>query len=95
LELQIHEVSGIAVQALQGSPLSQFSNDERRSWAANRQTTIEEDQVYCLLGIFEVYMPLLYGEGKKNGLRRLQDEIDKLSSINTQGISAVKPVRLY
>ena len=52
LELQIHEVTGIAVQALQGSPLSQFSVEDRMSWAARRETTVEEDQAYCLLGIF-------------------------------------------
>jgi len=51
-------------------------------WAAKRETTIEEDQVYCLLGIFDVYLPLIYGEGKKHAFRRLQDEIDR----RTQGI---------
>jgi len=78
LEDQIHKITGIAVEALQGH-LSQFSNDERRNWAANRQTTIEEDQVYCLLGIFNVYLPLIYGEGKEHAFRRLQDEIDRRS----------------
>jgi hypothetical protein len=51
-------------------------------WAAKRETTIEEDQVYCLLGIFDVYLPLIYSEGKKHVFRRLQDEIDQ----RTQGI---------
>lgn len=36
LEHQIHEVTGIAVQALRGSPLSQFSINERMSWVAYR-----------------------------------------------------------
>jgi Heterokaryon incompatibility protein (HET) len=76
LQQQIHEITGVAVKALQGH-LSQFSDNERRIWAAKRETTIEEDQVYCLLGIFDVYLPLIYGEGKKNASRRLQDEIDK------------------
>jgi hypothetical protein len=94
LEQQIHEVTGIAVQVLQGGPLSQFSDDERRSWAAKRETSIEEDQVYCLLGIFDVYLPLIYGEGKKNAFRRLQDEIDRRSNVSTQGSSATIRVRL-
>jgi hypothetical protein len=81
LEQQIHEITGIAVKALQGQ-LSQIGDDERRMWAAKRETTIEEDQVYCLLGIFDVYLPLIYGEGKKHAFRRLQDEIDR----RTQGI---------
>jgi len=84
LEQQIHEVTGIAIQALQGGVLSEFSVDERRSWAAKRQTTIEEDQTYCLLGIFDVYLPLIYGEGKEHAFRRLQDEIDRRSG-DTQG----------
>jgi hypothetical protein len=75
LELQIHEITSIAVQALQGSPLSQFSVTERMSWAAKRETTIEEDQAYCLLGIFDIHLPLIYGEGIENAFRRLRKEI--------------------
>jgi hypothetical protein len=50
----------------------------RMSWAASRQTTRAEDKAYCLLGIFNVNMPLLYGEGKKAFIR-LQEEILKES----------------
>jgi hypothetical protein len=85
LEQQIHDITGIRVQALQGNPLSDISNEERRSWSRKRRTKIEEDQAYCLLGIFGIHMPLIYGEGKRNALRRLQQEIDKLSSVDTQG----------
>lgn len=46
----------------------------RMSWAARRQTTREEDLAYCLMGIFNVNMPLLYGEGPKAFIR-LQEEI--------------------
>jgi hypothetical protein len=65
LEQQIYETTGIAIKALQGHHLSQFSHDDRKSWAANRKTTIEEDEAYCLLGIFDVNLPLIYGEGKE------------------------------
>ena len=75
LELDIHEVSGIAITALQGAPLSQFSVTERMLWAANRETTIEEDRAYCLLGIFDVHLPQIYGEGAENAFRRLRKEI--------------------
>jgi Heterokaryon incompatibility protein (HET) len=85
LEVQIHEITGIAVQALRGSPLSQFSVAERMSWAAKRKTTIAEDKAYCLLGIFDIYLPLIYGEGMKNAFIRLQDEIDRRSSVNSGG----------
>lgn len=52
---------------------------ERMSWAANRRTTRVEDIAYCLLGMFEVNMPLLYGEGER-AFRRLQEEIIKRSA---------------
>jgi len=50
----------------------------RMSWAAGRETTRVEDAAYSLLGIFNVNIPLLYGEGKKAFIR-LQEEILKES----------------
>jgi len=44
------------------------------SWATKRETTIEEDAVYCLLGIFDIHMSLIYGEGRKKALIRLERE---------------------
>ncbi|CVK91476.1 related to beta transducin-like protein [Fusarium mangiferae] len=49
---------------------------QRMSWAARRETTRVEDIAYCLLGIFDINMPLLYGEGSKSFFR-LQEEIAK------------------
>jgi hypothetical protein len=51
---------------------------QRMSWAANRQTTRLEDIAYCLLGLFDVNIPVLYGEGEKAFLR-LQEEILRVS----------------
>ncbi|KAI0752088.1 hypothetical protein C8Q74DRAFT_353739 [Fomes fomentarius] len=51
-----------------------FSVAQRMSWAAKRETTRVEDEAYCLLGIFNVNMPTLYGEGKK-AFERLQEAI--------------------
>ena len=51
----------------------------RMSWASSREATRTEDVAYSLLGIFEVNMPLLYGEGDK-AFRRLQEEIMKRST---------------
>ncbi|KAJ8107993.1 hypothetical protein OPT61_g8484 [Boeremia exigua] len=56
--------------------ISEVSVAERMSWAAHRQTTRIEDQAYCLLGLFDIQMPLLYGEGHKAFIR-LQEEILK------------------
>jgi hypothetical protein len=51
---------------------------DRMSWAARRSTTRPEDLAYCLLGIFNVHMPLLYGEGD-GAFLRLQEEIMRTS----------------
>ena len=58
---------------------------QKMSWAANRQTTRTEDLAYSLLGLFNVNMPLLYGEGEK-AFKRLQHEI--LQSTNDESIFA-------
>jgi hypothetical protein len=75
LEQPLCQITGIAPLALRGAPLSSFSTDERFMWAKNRQTKREEDKVYSLLGIFDIYMPLIYGEGRENASRRLQESI--------------------
>ncbi|KAN0072316.1 hypothetical protein V8E54_009245 [Elaphomyces granulatus] len=79
LERHIHDVTGIPVKALRGSSLSDFGVPERMSWAEKRETTRKEDKAYSLLGIFNIYMPLIYGEGGENAFKRLRDEIDKSS----------------
>ncbi|KAJ4369186.1 hypothetical protein N0V83_006271 [Neocucurbitaria cava] len=73
----IHDITGISVQALEGKALFNFSVDERMSWALKRETTREEDGAYCLLGIFNVYIPLIYGEGRENAFSRLEERIRK------------------
>ncbi|KAK4455548.1 heterokaryon incompatibility protein-domain-containing protein [Podospora aff. communis PSN243] len=55
---------------------------QKMSWAARRDTTRSEDIAYCLLGIFGIHMPLLYGEGR-DAFRRLQEELLKVSSDQT------------
>jgi hypothetical protein len=77
LEQQIHEITGIPATALREYPLSQFDVDERFSWAKSRQTTRGEDKAYSLFGIFDVQMPLLYGEGEAKAFQRLREEVDK------------------
>jgi hypothetical protein len=62
----------------QSQRLKGYSIAQKMSWAASRTTTRQEDIAYCLFGIFNVNMPLLYGEGTKAFLR-LQEEIIKRS----------------
>ena len=77
LERHIYEITGIPSKALQGSPLADFSVTERMLWAETRQTTRKEDIAYSLLGIFDVYMPLIYGEGRENAVGRLREAIER------------------
>ena len=77
LEQQVHEITGVPISALQGRPLSDFSVSERISWAESRETKRKEDKAYSLMGIFDIHMPLIYGEGREEAFIRLRDEIDK------------------
>ncbi|KAK3988420.1 beta transducin [Cladorrhinum sp. PSN332] len=61
---------------LDSGGLSGLPVARRMSWASRRETTRVEDMSYCLLGIFDVNMPLLYGEGYRAFIR-LQEEIAK------------------
>ncbi|CCF37004.1 HET domain-containing protein [Colletotrichum higginsianum] len=71
----IHERTGIRCDVLSGRCLLTWVPvAERMSWASNRKTSRREDIAYCLLGIFDIHMPLLYGEGPR-AFVRLQQEI--------------------
>jgi hypothetical protein len=76
LEGLIHSITNLPVAALRGTSLMTFSVDERLRWTQGRRTKKAEDRAYCLLGIFGVYMPLIYGEGE-NAFVRLEAEIKK------------------
>lgn len=56
---------------------------EKISWAAGRRTTREEDHAYSLLGLFDVHMPPIYGEGGSSAFRRLQEQIMRMSTDHT------------
>lgn len=71
----LETASGISRDYLTGErSIGSASIAKRMSWAARRVTTREEDIAYFLLGIFDVNMPMLYGEGSKAFIR-LQEEI--------------------
>jgi len=78
LEQLIYKMTGIPYSALQGAPLWQFGVNERLLWREHRQTKLEEDAAYSLLGIFDVYIAPIYGEGTAKAFGRLTDEINKL-----------------
>ncbi|KIV77690.1 hypothetical protein PV11_09473 [Exophiala sideris] len=72
LEQQIFHITKIPILALRGTSMSNFSVEERMRWAANRETKRKEDQAYCLLGIFGVFLPLIYGEGENAYIRLIR-----------------------
>ncbi|KAI1840465.1 hypothetical protein JX265_012856 [Neoarthrinium moseri] len=70
-------ITNIPVPLLAGdAQLHQVSVGDKMSWAAGRKATRVEDIAYSLLGLFDVCMPLFYGEGSK-AFTRLQEEILK------------------
>lgn len=76
LAAMITRITNIPVRFLRNEPLSRASVAQRMSWAASRATKRVEDRAYSLLGIFDVNIPMLYGEGQKS-FQRLQEEIIK------------------
>lgn len=81
LRYDIQEVTQIPIDVLlHGSyttienALARYPAGRKMSWAARRRTTRIEDRAYSLLGLFQVNMPLLYGEGDR-AFDRLQKEI--------------------
>jgi hypothetical protein len=85
LSALISEITGIDLQTLKGGNVLSVSIARRMHWASKRETTRVEDRAYSLLGLFDVNMPMIYGEGMK-AFRRLQEEI--LKSTDDQSIFA-------
>ncbi len=84
------EITGIDYWTLEGRlPIQRLSVANRMSWASRRKTTRPEDEASCLLGIFGIDMPLLYGEGSQRAFLRLQEEI--LQKTEDQSIFAWSP----
>ncbi|KAI1786623.1 HET-domain-containing protein [Ganoderma leucocontextum] len=75
----LEQVTGVSSQVLtREEHYSAVCVAERMSWASKRNTTRVEDEAYCLMGLFNVNMPTIYGEGCQAFLR-LQHKIVKQS----------------
>lgn len=79
LRAELSTITGIPTEVLESGALKSRSLAERVSWASHRITTRVEDMAYSLLGIFDINMPILYGEGR-SAFFRLQQEIIKTHS---------------
>lgn len=86
---EVSEITNIPIEALQEPNLSRFTVEQRMRWAEKREATREEDRVYSLLGICNIYMPPIYGEGEDHARQRMkrllrepdESEAQKLSNI--------------
>ncbi|KAI0190857.1 HET-domain-containing protein [Astrocystis sublimbata] len=81
----IADITKIDENILRGEDVLKISIARRMYWASRRETTRIEDLAYSLLGLFDINMPLIYGEGHK-AFRRLQEEI--LKTTDDQSIFA-------
>jgi hypothetical protein len=80
LNARLERITRISAAVLSGERMmTEESIAKRMSWMAGRTTTRTEDMAYSLMGIFDVNMPLLYGEGHR-AFVRLQEEIMKDSA---------------
>ncbi|KAI5995146.1 hypothetical protein EDD15DRAFT_721225 [Pisolithus albus] len=72
---ELQKVAGIPKQCL--IDFSPGVGDARLKlhWASRRRSTRPEDMVYSLFGVFQVHLPVIYGEGVENALGRLLAEI--------------------
>lgn len=76
----VSSITGVDIDILMDpEALGNASIAQRMSWASSRVTSRPEDMAYCLMGIFGVNMPMLYGEGAEKAFLRLQEEIMKSS----------------
>ncbi|WXC50724.1 hypothetical protein QX201_010407 [Fusarium graminearum] len=92
LSATISEVTKIDIKTLVGHTWTHVSIAMIMSWASMRETTRLEDQAYSLLGLFDVNMPLIYGEGQK-AFYRLQVEIMKLSNDDSLFAWSTEPLQ--
>jgi len=80
LSCELSQITGIDEEVLhKTTALKTIPAAAKMSWASMRTTTRQEDTAYCLLGLFDCHMPLLYGEGPK-AFQRLQEEIARTST---------------
>jgi hypothetical protein len=80
LAVLVSEVTAIPIDVLNYSKRpDEYSVPERMAWAARRETTRAEDRAYCLMGLFGINMPPIYGEGE-GAFQRLQKEVMGLTN---------------
>lgn len=72
----LENTTGVPLEDLRAFKVGTRDVRSRLRWAARRSTTKVEDMAYCLLGIFDISLPAMYGEGYR-AFFRLQEELMK------------------
>ncbi|KIK12244.1 hypothetical protein PISMIDRAFT_689642, partial [Pisolithus microcarpus 441] len=72
---ELARATGIEPQFLYDFSPGKDNPRSRLQWASSRLTTRPEDIAYSLFGIFNVHLPVLYGESAEHALGRLLTEI--------------------
>ncbi|KAG1908047.1 uncharacterized protein F5891DRAFT_1169157 [Suillus fuscotomentosus] len=72
---ELESATGIDPQALISFCPGMRDTREKLQWASKRVTTVQEDIAYSLFGIFDIHLPVIYGERKQSALGRLLQEI--------------------
>ncbi|KAI5990192.1 hypothetical protein EDD15DRAFT_1185981 [Pisolithus albus] len=72
---ELQDATGITIQHLTKFSPGMDDARSRLHWASRRRTTRPEDIAYSLFGIFQVHLPIFYGESTQNALGRLLAEI--------------------
>ncbi|KXJ85697.1 heterokaryon incompatibility protein-domain-containing protein, partial [Microdochium bolleyi] len=76
LQTTIQSKTGIPAKVLSKTKsLSTYSVEQRLDWAKGRRATRPEDESYALLGLFDIQIPIIYGEGSDYARRRLRTAI--------------------
>jgi hypothetical protein len=71
---ELEDATGIDAGTLVAFRPGMTNAREKLQWVSTRVTTLEEDVAYSLFGIFDISLPVIYGE-KQNALGRLLQEI--------------------
>ncbi|KAG1845255.1 hypothetical protein C8R48DRAFT_678220 [Suillus tomentosus] len=72
---ELEGATGIDAQALISFRPGMRDARQTLQWASKRVTTVQEDTAYSLFGIFDVHLPVIYGERKQSALGRLLQDI--------------------
>ncbi|KAJ8519460.1 hypothetical protein ONZ45_g3573 [Pleurotus djamor] len=68
----VADAATVPVCAVKQFSLRTHSAPEVFHWISKRITTRPEDLSYCLMGMLDIHIPIIYGEGHENAFYRLQ-----------------------